>query len=434
MTAIAEPAARDPRPAFQQILLDIATLCLVAGSQLGMLLLANYYLAAGRVAVQGSPEALLGLLSILAALLAMQLTPFRARPTRVFWWLAAFVIVASVGEILRSNGRWLELPSLLALPVYFLIGMAVGRASATSGFRVPVEAALLGIYTLWYAGLIIFLLRGDLGFFGYLPGSGVGRLEFRQGFAATELPIYAGLQLPIVLAVMWSSGRPAIRAWARCISGCALLLVLASMSIAAIIAAVVAIWLVLVGRKGGHLFGWKPVALVALVAVSLFAVGGALVESVRYKFLNMAIGEDGRVLLYAQLVELMREQPLGIGKARFVETNYTGLLETGEYPHQNLLGIGAELGIPAMIIYAGFIFVAIAYIARVAFNRRTTAPVVQKVLMSACLAVFVYQQLRGLLQDTWLIRETYFWLGVGVAVAGISRAATRAATGVRART
>jgi O-antigen ligase len=118
-----------------------------------------------------------------------------------------------------------------------------------------------------------------------------------------------------------------------------------------------------------------------------------------------------------------------------VETNYTGLLESGEYPHQNFLGIGAELGLPALILYLGFVVVALACLFRGASARGSDRPTAQRLIVSACLGIFLYQQLRGLLQDTWMIRETYFWLGVGVAVAAAGwRPATVEEQAARVRT
>jgi hypothetical protein len=272
---------------------------------------------------------------------------------------------------------------------------------------------LLSIYTTWYLGLSLFILRGDLGFFGVLPGTGLSRFEFRSGFTATELPIYVGLQIPImVYAVLVGSG--ALRIWAWALLGCALAIVVASVSFGALTATAL-VALVFVSAYRG--MSWSAMLRSALMLVGVLVcaliLGGSLIDSVREKIQSFAFGEGVRALLYAELIADIIENPwLGIGKGRFVETNNFSSLGDGVFPHQNLLGVGAELGVPALLLFGGFLLAGIVSLGRASLDRSSRQNEQLRLLVTAVLAVFVYQQFRGLFQDTWVIRETYVWLGV----------------------
>jgi O-antigen ligase len=150
------------------------------------------------------------------------------------------------------------------------------------------------------------------------------------------------------------------------------------------------------------------------VLSAALSFSGNLVSSVTGKIQDFVVGEGVRALTYAQLVTDIAESPLGIGKGRFVETNNFSWLGQGVYPHNNLLGIGAELGVPALVLFVGFLLSAAIRLVRHGVNGRGRLPEPLRMVAVAALAMLVYQQFRGLLQDTWVIRETYFWVGLGL--------------------
>jgi O-antigen ligase len=86
------------------------------------------------------------------------------------------------------------------------------------------------------------------------------------------------------------------------------------------------------------------------------------------------------------------------------------------FPHNNVLGIGAELGVAAMLLFVMVCLVAAVSLSKFALLRRPEVSTRTRLLVSVALGIFVYQQFRGLLQDTWVFRETYFWLGAGMSV------------------
>jgi O-antigen ligase len=100
--------------------------------------------------------------------------------------------------------------------------------------------------------------------------------------------------------------------------------------------------------------------------------------------------------------------------------NNLGWFGDGIYPHHNVLGIAAEMGIPAASLYVVFIIAVIWYIGRrISKCNRTKQNTIGLVLM-AVLGVFVYQQARGMLHDTWTLKELYFWVGFGCGVISLA--------------
>lgn len=413
--------------------LGVILLTMVAASQWGMLWLAAVYLRIGRVGDMLSPEAAVGLLAILTATATLMV--FNPRVPRsgsdvTGVLLAAFLLVAIVGEVVRPDLRLGNVSTFLSIGAYYLIGMAIGGMAARRGGQLPMLPGLLAVYTVWYAGIAYFLTVGDLGFYGVLPESGLLRLEFREGFTATELPIYVGFQFPVLLYAIFTSRSARTRLWALALALCAAALVAATVSAAAIAALVLTLLLFLLacqrtGRATGTLLAFAIVTVMIVVAALAWAPVGGIIESASEKLANLFAGEGVRARIYGELIHDISTYPMGIGKGRFVETNNFSWLGEGLYPHHNLLGIGAELGIPAMVLFAAFILSAI-----VVLGRRTLGDAGRhgrrlRMLVTVSLAIFAYQQFRGLFQDTWVVRETYLWLGLGTGavLARVARAA-----------
>lgn len=406
------------------VLLGSSLLLMVAASQWGMLWLAALYLQAGRIPDTTSPEAVVGAIAILMALVAMLLFDARrprSAPDFTGWFLGLFLFAGIIGEVMRPDQRLGNVSTFLSIGAYYLVGVAIGRVAATTDGRLPMLRGLLAIYTFWYVGIAYFLGSGDLGFFGVLPGTGLMRLEFREGFTATELPIYVGFQFPILLYTIFVTRSPLLRLWAFILGLCAAALVAATVSAAALTGLALVLLLFLAAHwRTKRNATISPLAV--LVGVGTLAVAGAvawatlgaIVGSVESKLHDMSVGEGARGKTYRELVHDIATHPLGIGKGRFVETNNFSWLGEGVYPHQNLLGIGAELGIPALVLFVAFALAAVIVLGRCALAgpARYSRPL--RMLATAVLAIFVYQQFRGLFQDTWGVRETYLWLGVGM--------------------
>jgi hypothetical protein len=369
-----------------------------------------------------SLEPVLGALAIGLALLTGHLGSRAGKtdapPTdRVGPWLFAFLAVCITGELLRADRELGHISTFVSIGAYYLVGRAVGSWFAREHALMPVLPSLLTVYTLWYVGLFAFYVHGDLGFFGELPDSHVPRLEFRSGFTATELPIYVGFQLPVLGYALLAPHGAALRLWALVLFACGAALIYLSASVAALTALLLVTALALMARRGLSLTVLVRIAFIVGAAGALLLVlTGEIVEATEEKLLAFVSSEGIRALIYAELLSIIDSEPFGIGKSRFVLTNSFSWLGEGVFPHNNVLGIGAELGVAAMLLFVMVCLVAAVSLSKFALLRRPEVSTRTRLLVSVALGIFVYQQFRGLLQDTWVFRETYFWLGAGMSV------------------
>ena len=416
-SSLVVPAEPGYRPAaVRHSLLGIAMLCLVGGSQYGMLILAGIYLTEDRGASRLSPEAVAGALGIALATMAIRArgsVRFKLDVTCV--WLFAFLILAGLGEFLRPDVRLGNLSTFFSIGAFYLVGSAIGHDLREGSGKVPFMPLLLAVYTAWHVWLLLLMIKGDLGFYGDLPGSQLSRLEFRAGYTATELAIYLGLQLPILIYLVHATSAPLLKLWAFVLLSVTFSLIIATVSAAAIAATALVLAIFVVAKRGLSMRSLS----IALVILCLLGAGSmlasrGLADSVSAKLQDFAFGEGARALIYAQLIVDVVENPaLGIGKGRFVESNDLAESEQVIYPHQNFLGIAAELGVPAFLLFACFVASALVQFVR-GLSRKRELPSSVRMVVVAALAVFAYQQFRGLFQDTWLVRETYLWLGMGL--------------------
>lgn len=399
--------------------LSAALLFMVAGSQWGMLWLAGIYLEEGRSLAALSPEALMGTMAIAIAMATIPLFPdhpWRPRIDPAGWLLLAFLMVACVGELAQPDPRIRNLPTFISIGAYYMIGRSIGATIAIDAERVPATRGLLLVYTVWYFWILAFLISGDLGLHGLLPGTGIPRLQFREGFTATEIPILIGFQLPVLLCVLLSDRSTMVRIWSALLALCALAVVAASISAGAIVATMLTtiVFLLANSRRSGS--KWILSTILILIAiVGVTAGAGGVFESIHDKLDEMMHGEGERGRIYAQLLADIAREPLtGVGRGRFVESHQLSWLGEGIYPHNNLLGIGAELGLPALFLFIAFALSACGLLAHRAFGSSTRVYPNIRLLAAMALAMFLYQQARGVLQDTWDAHETYVWLGIGI--------------------
>jgi O-antigen ligase len=122
--------------------------------------------------------------------------------------------------------------------------------------------------------------------------------------------------------------------------------------------------------------------------------------------------EGVRLPTLVLLLQFIVNEPVtGIGLGEFVNRSYIPLLSDGLYPHNNLLGIAAELGLPAGGLYLVFVvatLVAGANAVRRSGSRRNC----NTDLVMLALCCFTYLHVKGFVQDTWQLKESYFWAGV----------------------
>lgn len=334
--------------------------------------------------------------------------------------LFIFVVVCICSELLQPNFNWRSLTSLMALPAYFLIGYSCGQVLGGQYIR-KIVPLLLTVFVVWYAGLVWLGLSGHLTAQKLLSGAALTRLETAGGFTATELPIFVGLQLPMVfMIILGGYGLGHRIAAIGVLLGSALLLVLTA-SVAAIAAALLVIGIFVI--LGNPRIRRRAFALAFLAIGTATAFGGAylfeLYFSIVYKLDRLSIG-GGRAEIYDYVLQTALENPLiGVGLSNFQYLNSFGPTGKGIYPHNNFLGIAAELGFAASFLYFAFVLAFLFLAIRTIPQMLRSGSRDQAALLTAILGVFVYQQFRGFLQDTWLIKELYFWIGFGLGLVAL---------------
>jgi O-antigen ligase len=93
----------------------------------------------------------------------------------------------------------------------------------------------------------------------------------------------------------------------------------------------------------------------------------------------------------------------------------------GAYPHNNILGMAAENGIISAIFYLGFMTSVIIVGIRIFTRNKTLLNKIEsepiKYFSFMAVACFIFLQFKGLFQDTWQLKEIYFWAGIIVGIA-----------------
>lgn len=406
------------------VLAVCTTVLVIAGSQWGMVILSFVYATMGRTSLPITPELLLGTMALFLTL--VMTTWFRSRflVLRRNWLalclLGAFVVTCCVSESLKSPINWRIFVAISTLFFYVIAGGFCGYFLGGRNLRTALGAIFLA-FLLWHVGLAILGASGFLTLEKILVGARLPRLEVEGGFTATELPIFAGMQIPFVLMVIFSPLTGLIRRLAYVLLGANLLLLGLTASVGAIIASILVVFTFIA-------FGSKTTKLKSLgfftLGGGILAAGGGfyfaeLYFSVATKLDQISVG-GGRAEIYSLLVETALRHPFtGIGKSNFQNINNFNWDGTGAYPHNNLLGIAAELGIIAAALYAVFVLVVLVSLFRAARELNSAGYALRSTAVVAAAGVVVYQQARGMLHDTWMIKELYFWIGFGMGLASV---------------
>jgi len=121
--------------------------------------------------------------------------------------------------------------------------------------------------------------------------------------------------------------------------------------------------------------------------------------------INKIEDDNKRVIIYSDLWEMIKKDPIiGAGWLEYSE-------RTGDYPHHNILGIWAELGILTMLAYLLNFFICISCsvrMIRLMLKDRGN----EIVYIAACFCMMaLFLHLKGFVHDTW--HERYLWLYSG---------------------
>lgn len=140
------------------------------------------------------------------------------------------------------------------------------------------------------------------------------------------------------------------------------------------------------------------------------------------KWTNLFDPHGYRGLKYGHLYSLITENPIwGVGWGKFVELNYVAWMDKGSYPHNNILGLAAENGVGAALSYVVFIISVIVVGVRILKRHKNTVSKIENrpimYFSFMAIACFIFLQFKGLFQDTWQLKEIYFWAGMIVGIA-----------------
>lgn len=403
-----------------------AVFLVVVGSQLGMIFLSLVYSAQGRSILTGTPELLFGTGAILLSVLLFSWCRIRLPKVPyaqyVLVLFIAFVLTATICEVFQPNFNWRSITSLLSLLAYLIIGYSCGYVLGDHDIR-KILPLVLFLFVIWYASLAWLGFAGHLTAQKILTGATLSRLETSGGFTATELPIYAGMQLPMVLMILFGAFRFRAKVTAAIVLvGISLLLILTA-SVGAIGASilVLAVFLLYGSRRARR----NAISFITVTMGLAALIGGTylfeLYFSIVYKLDRLSIG-GGRAEIYSSVVEAAFENPIiGVGLSNFQHLNSFGRAGKGIYPHNNILGIAAELGLFTSALYLIFILMFAWTCVRMIPRLRRSGYGDQAAMLTCIFGIFVFQQFRGLLQDTWLIKEMYFWIGFALGLIAMDR-------------
>jgi hypothetical protein len=416
------PIVAVPRRSGGETSAFLALVAIVGASQWSMIYLSYAFASGGRHAdaIAVSPELVVGTLALVLsgfALISRRDFVFPKKVWSVLSPLPLFVICATVSELFQESPSYRSIVSVFALLLYCFTGLVCGNILGWIRIR-KICRALLIVYLGWCLGLFMMFQSGMIEYDVSLAGSNLSRLQLLHGLTATEVPIWIGLQIPILFMIINGS-------FARIDKRLALLLllfivaVLAACASVAAISATVLVIMLFITYGSSNTRKWFLVRLFWFTAILLIFGShyfSELYESVQVK---MGVWEatEERGLLYRHLIYIFEDNLWwGIGLGHFQEVNSDGWGGVGLVPHNNLLGIAAELGIFSLITYFSFILSVIWYFRGQILEFRRVGENSVVLILIAVLGIFVYQQARGFLQDTWGVKEMYFWVGFGIGV------------------
>ena len=126
---------------------------------------------------------------------------------------------------------------------------------------------------------------------------------------------------------------------------------------------------------------------------------------------------SGRYHIYSYLIELIKDNPfIGIGAGEF----YRSYMFSA--PHNTLLGLGCETGLPTLLAYISFyvifIFKILSYEDKIRQDSSLPPLLMNRTVnfFEMTLLVLAYVHFRGLFTDTFALKEQYYLVG---AVLGI---------------
>ncbi len=334
---------------------------------------------------------------------------------------------------------WTALVSLLAhgnpraavtlLVPLALFAVAAGVTTALAGRLARLFARVLPLLPfVTMALLLAFFAAGRLKF----EVAGIMKPQILGGIKSSEVAIFAGLQFWYCLFALdvarLNRGRILLPLLGLAVAAFLLVWLLSVGSVGAVVGLLALRVFILSGReaKGRWLV---LLVLAAVLGLAFVMLSGEILEGLLASKTRDFSEEGVRLPTMLLLLQYIQSAPVtGIGLGQFAAQSYLPRAPEGLYPHNNLLGIAAELGVPAALLY--LLFIAMSCWAGFHCVRRAAATHPASAggwpLALLALLAFLYLQIKGLVQDTWQLKETYYWSGT---IAGVLAALSYVAQG-----
>jgi O-antigen ligase len=329
---------------------------------------------------------------------------------------AAFSIWAALVSLLAHGNPRAAVTLLVPLALF---AAAAGVTTALAGRMSRLFARFLPLLPfVTLALLLAFYAAGRLKF----EVAGIMKPQILGGIKSSEVAIFAGLQFWYCLFALdvarLNRGRVLLPLLGLAVAAFLLVWLLSVGSVGAVAVLLALRAFILSGReaKGRWLVLF---VLGAVLGLGFVMLSGEFLEGLVASKTRDFSEEGVRLPTMLLLLQYIQSSPVaGIGLGQFAAQSYLPRAPEGLYPHNNLLGIAAELGIPAATLY--LLFVVMTCWAGFRCVRRAAAAQPRAAggwpLALLALLAFLYLQIKGLVQDTWQLKETYFWSG---AIAGV---------------
>ncbi len=254
--------------------------------------------------------------------------------------------------------------------------------------------------------------------FQYLTG-GLSSAEGKEGeirvdvgnLGSTEYTIYAGSIYFLIVFATISAQQIFVKIFLSLLAITFLYLIYISGAISPIVSCIVISFIYFL------FYLTRTLNIIVMPIIAMMVVAFTYSSSVYDRTINKITGilfeEDQtniRYHLYNDVIDKISNNQLigiGINKYRFADAWYVNT--DGIVTHNNALGIAVGVGIPAAISYFLFLFIVLISMIR-SITKETNENL--KSLYISIFCILLYQQSRGLVQDTWSLKEIPFWIGI----------------------
>lgn len=330
----------------------------------------------------------------------------------VVWCSAGLLVVVLLSTAVNSDNGYALLYLVRWLPFLVLVVALVDVLTKDVAPWVALYALVAGAAASGLGAITSFAFLGS-------PRA-TGPLE-----DPNDLAYVLTAAVPIVLLIVRRRARPRVQlAWGLVLA----LLVLgaaATFSRGGLLAiAAIVLWAILRGVVPAR-FLVAAAGLLAVVAVPILLVAGSVFEqALAQKQYIAATNVDTRLLRWQAAARMLADNPLlGVGPGGFRSgyVAYSGFAELAErtpVAHEMYLEVGAELGLPGLVLFLGAIVAALLATERAVRRRRAATDDPTDALLLAALAV--QGSLLAIALSSIFLSEQYYmplWAGLAVAAA-----------------